>query len=255
MAKLIIQKGASAMLEVSNENINALAIKLNTDGGLPLSSVDNFKLKLSLKKGGKLIKVLFDDTLYTLMNINKSRFDRLNDILVNENLMFFPFETTLNLTNGSTLLIEATNNQFSGTATTSEVIIEGVHSIGVMKFVPVIERIQLDANLLEHNLQLGSHVSRVVYSGSLNDQELEHVKVKSDKIDAEFTPNMLISQLQGSLPSTATAMSYPFNLVNDKHLQNNLIMKSPISKVDSISRLVKLPTKNSSLAFSSIFLM
>lgn len=228
MSKFIIPKGSSSMNTIKNEHISSLSIHI---GDFNVVDLPNFDLKVTLKLNGKVFKVIFDDTLKVLSDINESRFDGSGILAIASNVMYLPFDTTLNLTNGFELLVEFSNKSIVPSAS-NDVTFNSVPSVGVMQFVPSYERIQLDANIMEHNLNLGSHVSKVVINRGASLLTLDTLTVKSDKLDAEYSEDALLTQFLGNL-SNGSIHGEILNLVNDKHLQNDLSLRLKLKTAEA----------------------
>lgn len=238
MQKLLINKGEKKYYEITNENISALSIAISSNNvGAIFADLQNTNIVLSLRSNKKEVKKIFQGDFKELVEIfsstNKAfRFTALTD----SGYYHIPFDfgTVLNLNKELSLYVEIENSLFSATADTAVISVNTVQDIGIMAFIPVIEKINLESTKSEHDLDLGSFVKKVVFNPNGNAANITQMLVDCDKLKAEYNKQTLF--LPSFVHGVATSFvdyTVSYDLLHFRHVLNKLMIKLTFSTAAS----------------------
>lgn len=231
MGKLTIGKGEKKFETFTKETLNGLLFTFNTaeDSGSDLySQLHQFDLKISKTIDGKITDKLVNLNLKELADYIFSNNEPLKEKTFEINRadgsgadgvfrLPFYFGTNEVLKDGVGMYVEVTNRGFLGVdaALAVSIDVETIPSIGLKEFNWYLERIDLDQNKSDIDLNLGNDVFKVVYrpaEGTVN--EVHNVEISSDKLNADFTKDIVYNQLNNSYEPDTDYAQTPIDLIN-----------------------------------------
>lgn len=241
MGKLIVNIHKEDFEKFSRETINGLLFSVVTPfEGLTPDALKNINVKMTKMIDGKKTDKLLDLSLFeihALMFANNAPLSEKTFQIGREfttgiftyNLPFY-FGTNEVLKDGEELLVEVQNKGLAGALAKDEdvqLIVETIPSIGLKTFNLVVERIKLPNDRTSHDLSLGSDVQKVIYIAGPDDSDypLQSIDVRSDKLENEWSQNVIYNQLNETVEPDTSYSGTPIFLLSPPLPLNELRMK------------------------------
>lgn len=224
--KAIINKGTQDIIKVQNENVHKLMFKFASDGLITINSLKDVDVKISILKNGKIDSILFDTTLFLLVQNQVTQNSQVYSLIQASSTFFLNLGTIYNLKDSQELQIEIKNKMFNIDPQTSTITLETVQGMGIQDSVVLFEAINLESTKLEQNINLGSNVQSVViydYAQS-DDLEIKNARITSDKLNFETNQDLLSEAMFTKTHFDFSAFSHnlPFHILSTRLPLNDL---------------------------------